>query len=295
MLPTVVRDTDRTTLIDALAKEGWPVDLAGAQVDETGWENVVLATSDGWIFRFPRSAQVPFGREISLLRLLQGRLPVSIPDVVRIGTQVRVAKYRRLAGASFSPAAYLAAPARLRNRLAASLADFLVAMHTALTESELAALDVPAVDHAYIHEFVTSRMHLLLPEHRPIVAGLAESYAETWVAAAVQGPRVLLHNDFHHLNMVFSAPIGDLVGIWDFSCAALEVPTFELRYLGRCPRDLMVRLADAYTTRTGWPVDLHAAIQALRMEDVYDALCTGHLELFHAALQRWAVFDSGEC
>ena len=64
---------------------------------------------------------------------------------------------------------------------------------------------------------------------RSDVDDLLDEIRATWEAGAVPGPRVVLHNDFHLGNMVLDAPVGEMTGIWDFSCVALGEPTCDLR------------------------------------------------------------------
>ncbi|HET6484378.1 MAG TPA: phosphotransferase [Actinoplanes sp.] len=280
----VVAAPDRATLLATAEAEGWPLDLEGAQLDDTGWENVVLCTRDHWIIRFPRDAAVPFREELEILGRLRDRLPASIPVPVRIGRRVRAMVYRKLVGAAFDTKAYSQADPDRRDRLAASLADFLVAVHAVAPQDS-----TPRVDHAEIHRLVAEGVSAVPAQHRALISELADRYAKTWVTGAVPGPHVLLHNDFHTSNMVFREPVGELSGVWDFSCVATGAPTFDMRYFDRGPRDLLLRLADAYTSRTNRSIDVDAAILAHRVEDVHDALTTGRMSVLQAAVESWAT------
>jgi hypothetical protein len=84
--------------------------------------------------------------------------------------------------------------------------------------------------------------------------------------------------------MVLTAPVGELAGVWDFSCVQVGLPTYDFRYFERGPRDLLLRLADQYQTATGDAVDVDAAILACRMENLCDALELGRPELLGAIL-----------
>jgi aminoglycoside phosphotransferase (APT) family kinase protein len=273
--PAAVADTaDPARLAAVVAAEGWPLDLDGAEVDDDGWENVVLATRD-WIVRFPRDTTLPFDHELAVLRRLRGRMPVAIPEPRYVGRRARVMAYRKLVGAAFDESAYLAAAPAERDRTALSLAGFLAVMH-AVPPYET----TPPIRPADMHRRVMDNLHLIPPGRRAEIAGLAEQFAGTWVApGVVPGPPVLLHNDFHVLNMVFDAPAGPLAAVWDFSCVAVGPPSYDLRYLDRGPRDLMARVADQYTARTGRPIDVTAAALARRMEDVDDAVTTGRMDI----------------
>lgn len=260
-------------LLAAIAAEGRPVQPAGASL-RSGWENVVVATEDGWIFRFPRDEGVAFDREMATLRALRGRLPAAIPAVEWTGRHTRFAAYRALTGAGFDHRAYAAAAPHRRDRLAGSLAGFLAAMHSALSAREIAELGIgPGGDDDPAGR-IRRDLDRVPARHRPLVEELLSDYAVTWGCGAVAGPTVLLHNDFHFGNLVLSEAVGDVVGVWDFSCVQLGVPSFDFRYFAENP-ELMARMAGQYETMTGIAIDLRAAVIAYRMEALGDSLGTG--------------------
>lgn len=240
------------------------MDLVGA-VRHSGWENVVLETRDGWILRFPRE-HVDFDRELAILGRLADRLPVPIPRVEWTGRKRTFAAYRKLVGSQFDPTAYAEALPSQRDALAASLAEFLVAMHCALSPAEVRELGIPGGDDHLV----------VLPWERipeaalPAVRRVVHDFESIWIAERVPGPDVLLHNDFHFWNMVLDGPVGRVTGVWDFSCVQLGKPSFDLRYL--VESDLADRIAAAYEARTGVPMDLGAAVIAHRFELICDRL-----------------------
>lgn len=283
MTPPLAGSHALPQLIAAVEAEGRPVEFTGAQLRE-GWENVVVETADGWIYRFPRDDGIAFDREMAILRRLQGRLPAPIPNVEWTGSHTRFAAYRTLTGAWFDRTAYLAAPPEQRDRLAGSLAAFLAAMHTTLSAAEISELAIPGGDDGTDPlERITRDLDRIPARHRRAVQESMDGYAATWGSGAVSGPTVVLHNDFHTGNLVLSDPVGDLVGVWDFSCVQLGVPSFDFRYFADGPPDLLQRLADRYQLLTGNPVDVPAAILAVRIENICDALDTGE-DFDHVAL-----------
>ncbi|SFG21970.1 Predicted kinase, aminoglycoside phosphotransferase (APT) family [Actinopolymorpha cephalotaxi] len=278
------------------------VDPTGA-VLRTGWENLVLETRDGWILRFPRPG-VDFERELAVLAAVAGRLPVATPEVVWTGRRSRFAAYRRLTGAGFDPAVYERASTAERDRLTLSLADFLAAMHTCLSPTLIAELGIPAAwgsavgaelatgpepPEGPVSERLAAQLPLMPSAARKPVEALIEEYARAWEDGGVQGPEVLLHNDFHAGNFVLDAPVGVLAGVWDFSCVARGRPTADLRYFADGSPDLLHRLADAYERRTGWPMDVRAAVVALRAENVCDELELGHPERIGRLAEEWGT------
>jgi aminoglycoside phosphotransferase (APT) family kinase protein len=270
----VVGARDRDGLMAAVSAEGWPLDLADAELDDGGWENIALVSRD-WIVRFPRDATLPLKHELEMLERLRDRLPVAIPRVLCVGRRVRMMAYRKLTGFAFDERAYSAADPARRDRVARSLAGFLAAVHAVQPGTT-----TPVVRPADMHRRVVESLDRIPRQRRDEIAELADQFAEVWVVPGiVPGPQVLLHNDFHPMNMVFDGPVGELTGVWDFSCVSIGVPTFDLRYFDRGTPDLMARLADQYTARTGRPVDVAAAALARRIEDVEDTVTTGRMEL----------------
>ena len=275
-------------LLHAVAAEGRGLDLAGAVVHDEGYENAVVETADGWILRFPRQDDLPFERELAILARLGGRLPVEIPRIAWTGRHSRFAAYRKLTGAALDVDAYLAAAPSRRDVVAGSLAAFLAAMHDALEPAEVAELGIPAVPYGSLADLVTAGLTRLPVRQRAVAEALLRPYQAHWCEPA-PGPEVVLHNDFHHHNLVLTDPVGQLRGIWDFSCVEVGSPSWELRYLHRYPRDLIERVAGHYTRLTGRPVDVDAAIAAGRLERIQDAVQAGDPAGFDAVVERWRL------
>nr|WP_294691638.1 aminoglycoside phosphotransferase family protein [uncultured Friedmanniella sp.] len=275
-------DLDRESLITAVRAEGRRDVVVDDAVLHAGCESVVLATRDGWILRFPRP-HVDFDREVAVLRRLDGRLPVPIPRVEWVGTRRPFMAYRILRGHTADLAAYAAAGSAERDRLAGSLAAFLAAMHQALTVEEVDELAIPTADSQQDVEALRSRLGTMPPEVRDDVSRLLD---EVEASAPSAGPVVTLHNDFHFDNLVLDAPVGEVSGVWDFSCVQRGRPSADLRYIVGDSMDLLQRVANHYGRRTGAPVDLRAAVLAHRLEELVD-LPDGNSDAARALVRSW--------
>lgn len=285
---------DLETLVQAAAAEPvQPWDLSRVKLHDDGWENAVLETGDGWILRFPRDEDLDFEQEVAILTHVEGRLLVRTPVVEVVGEKTRFAAYRKITGAAFDRSRYAQASEFQRESLAQSLARVLAAMHDSMNEQEQEELGIPLLDHEPTLELVVKQMRWLPASHWRQAESLIGQFAMLWVGDNVEGPQVLLHNDFHPGNMVFAEPVGELTGIWDFSCVQIGVPTFDFRYFDAAPRDLLERMAGHYQMLTHRPIDVRAAVVANRMEDLFDVLETRRMELFDAATARWAAADAG--
>jgi aminoglycoside phosphotransferase (APT) family kinase protein len=280
---------DRDSLIAAVAAEGRDVDLSEA-VRRSGWESVVLETRDGWILRFPRP-HVAFEREVALLRRIAGRLPARTPAIEWTGERTKFAAYRKLKGCGFDVNAYHRAPSPQRDRLARSLAGFLVAMHGVLTPGEIAELGIPGAGGDSDDARIPDRLDRVPGAVRHDVETLLVEIA-TLRSRADLGPPVLLHDDFHFGNVVLDGPVGELVGVWDFSCVRLGDPSEDLRYLAGGPVDLLDRVAHAYEQLSGRRVDTRVATVMHRLEVVSDALDLDEPETLVDAVASWRAADA---
>ncbi len=286
---------DLDTLVQAAAAEPvQPWDLSRVQLHDGGWENAALETADGWILRFPRDEEVDFEQEVAILEHVQGRLLVRTPVVEWIGEKTRFTAYRKITGTAFERGRYAQATEFQREALAQSLARVLAAMHDSMNEQEQEELGIPLLDHEPTLELVVKEMRWLPASHWRNAESLIGQFATMWVGDNVDGPRVVLHNDFHVGNMVFAEPVGEMTGLWDFTCVQIGVPSFDFRYFDAAPRDLLERMAGHYQMLTHRPIDVRAAIVANRMEDLFDVLETRRMDLFDAATARWAAADAGQ-
>ena len=284
-------DLDLDSLAAAVTAEDRDVDLSGA-VLRSGWESVVLETRDGWILRFPRP-HVAFEREVALLRRLDGRLPVPIPHVEWTGRHTPFAAYRKLEGRAFDHADYLRTSARRRNALAGSLARFLAAMHTSLTPTEADELAIPRPDDATSAVAgIAAQLDRVPPGARRGVEELLDEVRSLWMDGTTRAPLVVLHNDFHFGNMVLSEPVGEVVGVWDFSCVKRGEPSSDLRYLAGESPDLLRRVAKEYERLTGQRVDERAATVGNRLEVVSDALELDQTKTLLAVVPGWESADA---
>jgi aminoglycoside phosphotransferase (APT) family kinase protein len=192
----------------------------------------------------------------------------------------------------FDVEAYRRAPSHQRDRLARSLASFLVAMHGVLTPGEIAELGIPGAGGDSGDARILDRLDRVPAVARHDVEKLLAEVAALRRDRADLGPPVVLHDDFHFGNVVLDGPVGDLVGVWDFSCVRLGDPSEDLRYLAGGPVDLLDRVAHAYEQLSGRSVDTRVATVAHRHEVVSDALDLDEPETLVDAVARWRAADA---
>ena len=267
-------------LTGAVLAEGRPVDLAGA-VRRAGDENVVLETPD-WIYRFPKEG-IDFEREMRLLDALHGRVPVATPKVEWIGEKTRFCAYRKIKGWQWDRRAYQTASRSSQRTLAGSLAEYLAAIHQALTEEEIASVGVP--------DFFTleQRAGLIRFDAVPteVHAEVEELIARAQHIGARVSGRMLLHDDFTTDNLAFDGEMGRLCGVWDFSHSSVGPASFDFRYLTYEPDPLTADVVHEYERITGAEIDQEAFVVATRVADVLRQIRRGGPDDIVSTVRTW--------
>ncbi|MFJ3406650.1 aminoglycoside phosphotransferase family protein [Promicromonospora sp. NPDC090134] len=224
----VAADLDVTVgLARSLLREQHP-DLAGRPLElvANGWDNVMFRLGDDLALRLPRrelGAQL-IRNEHRVLPLLAPRLPVAVPDPVRVGTPSAALGYPWPWGVVRWADGVAAAtvPAAARTPWAEHLARVFVALHQ------------PAPDDAPVNEFrgipiiersasFEDRLQLL-PER--VHERARTLWTEAVDAPAYDGVPVWLHGDPHPANLV--AHDGRLSAVIDFGDVTSGDPASDL-------------------------------------------------------------------
>ncbi|MFD6444740.1 aminoglycoside phosphotransferase family protein [Promicromonospora sp. NPDC060204] len=224
----VAADLDVTVdLARSLLREQHP-DLADRPLElvANGWDNVVLRLGDDLALRLPRrelGAQL-LRNEHRVLPLLAPRLPVSVPDPVRVGAPSAALGYPWPWGVVRWADGVAAAtvPAARRTPWAEHLARVFVALHRP-APADAPVNDFRGVPVAARDEGFEERV-ALLPER--VRARARAVWAEALAAPVFDGDPVWLHGDPHPANLVAD---GDrLSAVIDFGDVTSGDPASDL-------------------------------------------------------------------
>lgn len=207
------------------------LDLSAA-VRREGWESVVLET-DEWIVRFPRDEQIDFDTELAVLAHVAGRLPVRTPEVSWTGQHTRCMAYPKLVGTAFTLTDWDHHPERHR-ALARSLAGIIAGYREAFSPDDRTRLGLQAPTEPPMWGQLAARLDTFDASLRPSVSALLGLYTRLHDDELDTDGTVPVHGDFHLGNLVLDGPCGPVVGLWDFSCVGLGVPSTDLHYLVDC-------------------------------------------------------------
>lgn len=208
------------------------IDVSRLEPLGRGWEFDVYLTADGWVFRFPRRAEYAtiFDRERSVVELVAPRLePVSLPRVELVGAPgpdfpYPFAGHRLVAGVRADHPDFAPAPT-----LGTELGKALTAIHSVPCEEARAIGVEPDEDGS--REWFREAL-----EARGSLRGLGSSIdrAMGWLESVVTvpgpypGPVRFIHNDLCPDHLLIDPESGSLVGIIDWTDAALGDPALDL-------------------------------------------------------------------
>ncbi len=234
-----------------------------------GWDHDVLILDEALVFRAPRTQayRVALANEARLLRYLQPRVGVGIPDYVYESADGSFAGYRLLAGRELDVATFGRLSGSARERIAEQLAAFLGAVHKTPTsvarECGVSEQD-PRKDH---EDLVRDVETLVLPrlasrEVEVIRAFLAELAAEVKPTR----PTALVHGDLAGEHILWDAD-RQQVNIIDFSDRSIGDSALDFAGLLAYGQQFAQRVVDQYRgpkdERTLWRARLYFRRMAL--------------------------------
>lgn len=240
---------DEATIRETLLNEIPNLTINSLNIISTGWDNLVAEVNGEWIFRFAREQKFigALKREQRLLDRLHNKISLPIPHYVFFGLNTAFVGYRKIPGEPIlNEAVYLLLSHEQRQEIAETLALFLTQMHSAISVEE--ALQWGYKKYEVPMELIeTVVVDIQSPEAKRIICE-ALSYIKKHPYNTDH--LVLLHNDLHGENFTVDETTHKVIGVFDFSDAALGNPCIEFAQLFNIHHDLAIRTMNAYARLT---------------------------------------------
>ncbi len=206
-------------------------------LNQTGQYNDVLIVNGDLIFRFARvsAAASTLQRELALLRYLQGRLPLAIPNPIIPcaqpgATDVAFMGYRMLPGKPLWREDFATIATQHGDTIACQLAGFLYALHHTPAPSITLPLADTRQEWAELYARIQAQLFgYLHPKARRQVAQHFESFLANPNQSTFQP--TLRHGDFGTSNILYDPESASVTGIIDFSSAGLGDPAVDFAAL----------------------------------------------------------------
>jgi aminoglycoside 2''-phosphotransferase len=249
---------DRVTTYRHLLTATYPdLPMASTRLHTTeGQFNDILIVNEELVFRFPRSPHVAatLAVETELLVRLQGHLPLPIPNPIYQAREPQTGVllfmgYQMLPGTPlWRESVDTLVEARMLDRLATQLAEFLSALHT--LPSTALGWSVPIMDNAdwwakLFAQFQDKLYPFMRPDARDNIAHLFGALLADLRRNPT--PLVLRHGDFGTGNILYDPQNQVITGIIDFGFAGLGDPTLDIAALaGGYGRQFVARCYAVY-------------------------------------------------
>ena len=213
----------------------------------TGWDNLVADVNNEWIFRFAREKSFvsALERERLLLDQLHHHISIPIPYYELFGTNTAFVGYRKIPGESIlDEKLYVTLSNKVRQEIAETLAVFLSQMHRAISVDE--ALSWGYKQYEEPLELIENSV-LNTTQSPQAERLMREALAYTKQYCHDNDNLVLLHNDLHGGNFTVDMNTHKVIGVFDFSDAAVGNYFIEFAQLFNIHHDLAFRAMEAYT------------------------------------------------
>jgi aminoglycoside 2''-phosphotransferase len=218
--------------LDFISDEYPELKINEVQVNDRGWDNVILILNGSLVFRFPKSEAVTerVETEGKLLHLLKKKEPLlQVPDYEYLykDLTLQCVKYTYLAGrplGEFSLDIFKSNPDNAR-----LLGDFLTKLHS-IDPAEADNINLQAL-HTYkywetLHSSVREEIFPHLPnKEKDLINRLFGDFLNEFQDYAFK--KSIIHGDLTASNIIYSEKSGRISGIIDFTDSQLGDPAFD--------------------------------------------------------------------
>lgn len=208
------------------------------QINQAGQNNIVLIINDAIVFRFPRyeAGRKQLQIEQHILSLLKNHLPLPIPNPHYLNLSAPIHQafigYPKIEGEIIN--IYTLEQTfddETCDKLAGQLASFLLALHTASTDTLRSIL--PATDdYSYWHQVYKQVQVSLYPymraDAREQITDHFERFFQNTQKTFVP---TLIHGDFGTGNILFDRKTQSFSGVIDFGSCSISDPAIDLAAL----------------------------------------------------------------
>ena len=213
-----------------------------------GWDHTVLILDDALVFRAPKTQAYrdSLAHEARLLRYLQPRVKVGIPDYTYRSADGSFAGYPLLAGRELDAATFGCLSKDERGGIADELAAFLTAVHQTpkqIAQEYGASEQDPQKDY---RDLLRDTEALVLPRLAPHEAHIVRAFlTELATELAPTRPTALVHGDLSGEHILWNAA-KQRVSVIDFSDRSIGDPALDFADLHAYGREFIERVLERY-------------------------------------------------
>ncbi|MFC1810557.1 aminoglycoside phosphotransferase family protein [Patescibacteria group bacterium] len=200
-----------------------------------GWDHDVIILDNKWVFRFPKNnyAKKLFKNELRLMRFLNKKLTINIPNYTYIAKDKSFAGYKYMKGKEFKPWIYKnKVKTKNKRKIMNQFIKFYNEVHAInpdiFKKFEVKDFD-PKKDLLKLYRNVKK---LVYPKfNKKEIQITDEFFAKIKALDLKNVQNVFVHGDIHYSNMIIKEDYSELSGIIDFTDRIISDPALEFAYL----------------------------------------------------------------
>ena len=213
-----------------------------------GWDHAVVLLDEALVFRAPRAQAYrdALADEVRLLRYLQPRVDVGIPDYTYQSADGSFAGYPLLPGRELDVDSFRELSANQRERIADQLAAFLSAVHE-IPRSIARKFGVSEPDpRKDLDDLRRDTEALVLPRLAPHEVPVVQAFLTEMAAESrTVHPKTLIHGDLSGEHILWDAETQQ-VNIIDFSDRSIGDPALDFAYLHAYGDEFIEQVLERY-------------------------------------------------
>jgi len=223
---------------------------------KSGWDNFAIEINKLYIFRFPKKKDIDLKKEINILKQINGKMTLQIPVYEFIGKKSPYVGYKRIEGQPLTINTLKSLSLKNRRRLVSDIANFFYEFHKFLPVTQAKKLGVEIAKHEWEPKIIKKRVIGKL-KNKDLSDFLKYNLDKYLTFINIKSDLAIVYNDFHEENIAFNRNGGRLIGVFDFSDAAVSNVYMEFYRLYAFDKKLTIEVLKEYEQLSGRLIDLN--------------------------------------
>lgn len=252
---------EAVSLVTAILRER--PDLAGnvPQSPDQGQQATTIILNNE-VFKAPgHLAQVDdFRRECGALAHIQEKTEAPVPTLTHIGHDAHFYGMQKMSGERLTPDLVASLTDAGRQKLANTIAQFMMDMRKAFTPDDVKRLDLRTLECFVTPELLEDSLgspavqKALGADKLSVAQRVQKDFAHiSWSPAG----KAVTHGDLKDENLLYDRDQSALSGIVDFGLVAVRSPILDMAKLGNMPTSFLQDITKHYTALGGPPISVH--------------------------------------
>lgn len=222
---------------------------------KSGWCNFVVEINKKYIFRFPKEKNDELKTEIKVLKYLNNKITLEIPNYEYLGKDELYVGYKKIIGQPLTLALLNTLNPQVKDKLAFAMANFLYEFHSLMPITKAKYFKLTSNHHEWRSEVISKYVIGKLSDKK-LSLFIENSLNKYLELIKDTGHQVIAYNDLHQNNIAFCKKTNSLKGIFDFGDVAIEDISMEFYRLFYFDYKLAIKVINQYEKISGLKINI---------------------------------------